>query len=157
MGLSQQKQLERSKIEAYFRETARVENAKKTKIPFESILDQGDKGKRILFVIPESIGDVFLCTSLFRSIKINYPWANLYVATKEQYFPVLKGNPYIFKVIPYIPALENLQFCEGSGDKNPGFFEIAFLPFIGVQRQHNYHHNCKTVIPYNMRLEENNL
>ena len=142
MSLSDSKKLERSKIEGFFRETARVKNAEKDRVPFESILDPNDKGKRILFVIPESIGDVFLCTSLFKSISVNYPWANLYVATKEMHFPLLKGNPFVFKVIPYIPALENLQFSEGIGS-NEGFFEIAFLPFIGVQRQHNYHHNGK--------------
>ena len=151
MPLSDSKKLERSKIEAYFRETAKKENAQKNKVPFESILDPNDKGKRILFVIPESIGDVFLCTSLFKSININYNWCNLYVATKEQYFSVLKGNPYIHKVIPYLPQMEQLQWGEGQ-NQSEGFFEIMFLPFVGVQRQHNYHHNCKTVIPYNINL-----
>ena len=44
------------------------DNEKITKeVPFKDLLDKDDEGKRILYVIPESIGDVFISTSLFFS------------------------------------------------------------------------------------------
>ena len=59
----------RRDIENYFRQVALKDNQKKEKIPFEDALDKDDEGKRILYVMPQSIGDVFLSTSLFKSIK----------------------------------------------------------------------------------------
>jgi hypothetical protein len=110
-------------------------------------LDKDDESKRLLYVMPESIGDIFLSTSLFKSIKEQYPNYKFYVATKQEYFDVLEANPYVDKIIQYVPQMDSLIWLEGGGDHN-GFFEIAFLPYSQTQRFLTYLHNGKTNIAY---------
>lgn len=140
----------RQNIENYFRQVAVQENQKNKKISFDELLDPNDKGRRILLVMPESIGDVFLVTSLFESIKETYPDHNLYFATKKEYFTVVEGNPYLHKVIQYIPEMDNLLWLEGYGS-HEGYFEIAFLPHIGTQKVLNYLHNGKDKIAFDIK------
>jgi len=146
----------RQTIEQFFRETADNENKKQIqsqpvqseqKNGIEAYLDANDEGKRILYVIPNGIGDAILSTSLFKSIKDTYPEFNLYVATEKPNFDVFVANPYIHKIIPYSQELDNLLYLEGIGN-HKGFFEIAFLPFLGTQRMLNWVHNGKTRIAY---------
>lgn len=144
------KGIKRQDVENYFRQVAWQENQKNKKINFEDLLDKGDQGKRILYVMPQDEADLFLSTSLFESIKKMYPNHNLYVATKQEYFEVLEGNPYIHKIIPFVPQMENQFWCEGQGP-NKGFFEIAFLPHIGTQKILNYLHNGKDKIEFDIR------
>ena len=91
-----------------------------------------------------------MITSLFKSFKDVYSNYNLYVATKQEYFDIFNSNPFVHKVIPYIPQMENLLWLEGAGEHN-GFFEIAFLPHIGTQKSINYIHNGKDVIQFDLR------
>ena len=142
-----QKGTKRNDIENYFRQVAIQDNNKTKTISFEDILDKDDDGKRLLYVMPESIGDVFLSTSLFKSIKEQYPNYNLYVSTKPEYFEVLEANPYIHKVIQYISQMDSLTWLEGIGS-HKGYFEIAFLPHSQTQRFLTYLHNGKTNIAY---------
>lgn len=148
----EEKVLARQSIEAYFRQTARSQVAKTEKVNFETLLNEDDKGKRILFVLPQSIGDLYLSTSLFRSIKEQYPWCSLYVATKPEYFSIFKGNPHVTKVLPYVPEMDNLFWAEGISTHN-GWFEIAFLANTNVQRIQNYQHNGLTKIAYPIYYE----
>ena len=140
----------RQDIENYFRNVAAQENQKNKKIEFEDLLDKNDKGKRILYVMPESIGDIYMSTSLFKNIKKQYPDYNLYVSTKPEYFEILQGNPYIHKVIEYIPQMDQLIWLEGAGD-HKGYFEIAFLAHGGTQRFLDYLHNGKTNIQFDIK------
>ena len=142
----------REEIEKYFRQVALKENSENEwdnliKNSLEKLLGKDDEGKRIVYVMPESIGDIFLSTSLFRSIKETYPDYNLYVSTKPQFHSVLNGNPHVHKVIPYLPEMENILFLEGKGN-HKGFFEIAFMPFAATQRQMTYPHNGKDKIAF---------
>lgn len=141
------KGVKRNDIENYFRQIALQDNSKNKEISFEDLLDKDDKGKRLLYVMPESIGDVFLSTSLFKSIKEQYPDYNLYVATKSEYFEILEANPYIHKTIQFISQMDSLVWLEGIG-AHKGFFEIAFLPYVQTQRVLSYLHNGKTKIAY---------
>jgi len=134
-------------VENYFRQVALQDNNKNKSLNFSDLLDKDDEGKRLLYVMPESIGDVFLSTSLFKSIKEQYPKYNLYVATKPEYFEVLEGNPYIHKVIQYISQMDSLVWLEGIGP-HKGYFDIAFLPYTQTQRVLTYLHNGKTNIAY---------
>lgn len=138
----------RQDIEKYFRKVA-SENENKVEIKFEDTLDKEDEGKRIVYVMPESIGDIFLSTSLFKSIKELYPDYNLYVSVKQEYFEILDGNEHIHKVIPYIPQMDNLLWLEGQGE-HKGYFEIAFLPYSNTQRFLTYLHNGKDKIAYDI-------
>jgi hypothetical protein len=140
----------KDQIENYFRQVAQNDATKNNQINFEDLLDKEDTGKRLLYVMPESIGDLYLSTALFENIKIQYPKYNLYVATKPEYFDILEGNPYIHKIIQYIPQMDQLLWLEGAGD-HKGFFEIAFLPHLGTQRALDYIHNGLTNIQFNLK------
>jgi hypothetical protein len=140
----------KEQIENYFRQVAKDELSKNNPIDFEELLDDNDYGRRGLIVIPENREDLFMVTSLFKSFKDVYPNYNLYIATKQEYFDIFNSNPFVHKVIPYIPQMENLLWLEGAGEHN-GFFEIAFLPQIGTQKSINYIHNGKDVIQFDLR------
>ena len=140
----------RRDIENYFRQVALQENQKIKDLKFEDLLDQSDIGRRLLFVMPQSAGDVFWTTSLLKSIKDMYPEFNIYYATKKEYMEILDGNPYIHKVLEYNSFMDNLLWAEGVGDHN-GHFEIAFLPFIGTQRVLNYLHNGKDKLAFSIK------
>ena len=144
------KNTERATIENYFRKVASEEIQKKEKIDFKDILDKNDEGRRLLFVMPQSAGDVFWCTSLLPSIKETYPDYNIYFATKKQYADILDGNEFIHKVIDYYPIMDNLLWSEGQGG-NKGYFEITFLPHIGTQRILNYIHNGKDKLAFDIK------
>jgi hypothetical protein len=140
----------KNQIENYFRQVAKEELSKNNPVNFEDLLDKEDTGKRILYIMPESIGDIYLSTSLFKNIKKQYPEYNLYVATKQEYFEILEGNPYIHRIIQYLPQMDQLLWLEGIG-KHKGFFEIAFLAHFGTQRTLDYLHNGKTNIQFELK------
>ena len=142
-----EKGAEKASVENYFRQVAAKENSKNQKIDFETVLGEDDQGKRILYVMPQSIGDIVLSTGLFRSLKEQYPDHNLYVATQSEFHEILEGNPHIHRLISYTPQMDSLIWLEGSGD-HKGYFEIAFLPHLGTQRMLNYLHNGKDKIAY---------
>ena len=135
----------RSQVEDYFRKVAREHNAKYFPMKIEDYLDKEDKGKRILYVMPDSPVDVFLSTALFKSIKIKYPEYNLYVATKPENFSILLANENVHATIPYTPQFDNPLYLEGVNDEG-GYFEIAFTPHLTTQRISNYIHNDKDII-----------
>jgi glycosyltransferase involved in cell wall biosynthesis len=135
----------RNDIEKYFRKVAFDENNKNNPKSIIDFLDKDDEGKRLLYVMPDSIGDLFLSTALFESLKTTYPDYNLYVATNPNNFSVLDGNPFVHKVIPYHQMMDNLLYLEGQG-ANKGLFEIAYLPHIGTQKMFTYQHNGKDTI-----------
>jgi len=135
----------RAQVEEYFRKVAREHNAKYFPLKIEDYLSSDDKGKRILYVMPESQVDVFLSTALFKSIKTKYPDYNLYVCTKSENIPILSGNKYVHATIPYSPQFDNTLHLEGIGE-NEGFFEIAFTPHLSTQKVGNYIHNNKDII-----------
>jgi glycosyltransferase involved in cell wall biosynthesis len=142
----------RQQILNYFKSVAVKENQENLKIEFSDILDKDDKGKRILFVMPESAGDVFMSTSLLPSIKKLYPNFNIYFATKPEYLNILEGNPLIHKTIIFSPFMENLLTMEGHGGYE-GYFNIAFLPHFGTQKLFDYQHNGADVIELNLYSE----
>ena len=141
--------MSRTDVLDHFKKVAKNENKKTEKIDFKDILDKDDEGNRLLFSMPQSIGDIYMCTSLLKNIKELYPKYNIYFATKPEYFEILEGNPHIHKVIPYSKSLDNLPAMEGQSN-HKGFFEIAFLPFIGTQRILNYMHNGKDKIQFEL-------
>jgi hypothetical protein len=136
------KDLNRQQIEQYFRQVAfKTIQEKKGGIKFEDLLNPNDKG-RVLVVIPESAGDIYLTTSLFESIKSRYPEYALYVSTKAQFKSVLDGNPFVDKWIEYNPIMDNIIWLEGRGD-HKGYFDVAYLPHVNTQRVMTYYHNGK--------------
>jgi glycosyltransferase involved in cell wall biosynthesis len=148
-----QKGTPRQQIDNYFRQVASQHNQKNKKVVFEDFLSKDDDGKRILYVMPGSLGNVYLSTALFKSIKEQYPGYNLYVAVKPEYAELLLGNPHVHKVLNYVPQMDNLLWLEGSGEHN-GYFEIAFLPHASTQKIVSYLHNGKSNIAYDLSNEK---
>lgn len=146
------KGVHRTEIEKFFRTLAQKENQKDKwnylmgVEGFSELLDD-DEGRRLLYIMPESIGDIYLSTALFRSIHETYPDYNLYVATKPHFMEALDGAPYVHKVIPYLPQMENFTFLEGAGT-HKGYFEVAFMPYVNTQRIITYTHNGKDKIAF---------
>jgi len=54
---------------------------------------------KILVVRLSSMGDVILATPLIRSLRDTYPDAQIHLAIKKQFAPLVKHNPHINKVI----------------------------------------------------------
>lgn len=140
--------LSRQEVEKYFRQVAFSENQKNhvQQVPFEALLNKDDKG-RVILVIPESAGDVFLLSAIFKSIKERYPDWTFYVATKKEYKDILTGNPYVDKWIEYNPMMDNLLWLEGNSTHN-GYFDVAYIPHVLTQRVIAYLHNGKDKVDF---------
>lgn len=141
--------LKRSDVLKYFQAVAEKENKENKKIELRELLDDEDPSERLLIVMPERIGDVYLMTSLLPNVKKQYPNHKIYFATSAKYFQMLDGNPYIHKCIAYHDELANLPLMEGQGD-HEGYFDMAFIPFLGTQRFINYTHNGKDKIQFDL-------
>jgi glycosyltransferase involved in cell wall biosynthesis len=144
-----EKNVSRENVLNYFRKIAADENQKNQKTDLGDLLDKDDEGKRILYVIPQSAGDVFMSTSLFPSIKRIYPEYNLYVATDPKFQSILDGNEHIHKALPYVQGMDDLLAMEGRGE-HKGYFDITFLPHVGTQKIFNYQHNAKDKIEFEL-------
>ena len=147
MKLLDARKANRAKIKEYFRKTAieNIDSAKRNPGEkadgfMDDIVDKDDEGRRIIMVVPESAGDIYMATSLLPSIKRLYPDYNLYFSCKEAYKDIILGNPNVHKWIPYVSAMEDELWLEGRGD-HKGWFEVAYLPYVVTQRITTYHHN----------------
>jgi glycosyltransferase involved in cell wall biosynthesis len=139
------KNVEREKIEQYFRYVAQKDIDEQNNKNNKSIIDDfviNNSKKRLLYVIPKSIGDCFLSTAVISSLREIYDFENwdLYVSSEPQYKPIFQGNPNITDWIPYIQEMENHMLMEGIGN-HAGWFDICFTPHISTQRSMNYIHN----------------
>jgi len=134
----------REEVEKYFRKVATEHNDKYFPIKVTDLVDKEDKGKRILYILPSPNRDVFMATSLLKSIKQKYPDHNLYFCTEKENFPVLYGNEYIHKVIPYSKSFDNVLALEGANQKE-ACFDIVFAPYLAT-KNNNYIHNMKDVV-----------
>lgn len=137
----------KDQIENYFRNVANQELEKNNTLKLEDLFDKNDTLSRVLFVQPESIGDIFLTTALFESLRKRYPKDKykIYVATKPEYENLIEGNPYIDQWIHYHPIMDSAIALEGAGE-NKGVCEIAYHPYFSTQRLLSYMHNGKDQI-----------
>lgn len=130
----------RESVENYFRKEAykdnlKIENENNSTSLRDIIGFENDK--KLLYVIPESIGDIFIASSLFENLRNKYNEYKIIVATNEKYFSILKGNPYIDKVIPYFSIMDNEIIMTGSG-KQKGFVDVYIFGTAPMQRFLNY-------------------
>jgi len=139
------KNVPREQIENYFRHVSKKdiekENQKNNKSSIEKFINKNDK-KKILYVMPRSIGDCFLSTAIFESLRKIYlqeEW-ELYVSSEPEFESIFDGNKNITKWIPYCPEMEDHMRMEGIGE-HKGWFDICFTPHISTQRSMNYIHN----------------
>ena len=78
--------------------------------------------------MPGSSKDVFLSTSLFKSIKNKYKDHNLYVSTKPENFAYYTGMITFIKLF-LTESFDHVLGLEGAGD-NEGHISVSFLPLI---------------------------
>ncbi len=119
-----------------FVQEAIKENTENIPFDFKTLFDDNGK-KRGLFVMKESGGDIFILTSLFKSFKNLYPDHDLYVAVYPQFASILHNNPYIHKVLNYMPEMESEMFMTGHAD-HKGFVDVVYYPFLATQRHLSY-------------------
>jgi hypothetical protein len=113
-------------------------------------LDLERKKSRLLLSLPESAGDIFLSTALFPSLKEAYPDYDIYYACNEQFFDILKNNPYIHKTINFNRIMKDQIWMEGTSTW-PGLFDISiFIPGY-TQIFSNYLNNGRTNIQLQLR------
>ncbi len=62
----------------------------------------------VLFIRFSSIGDIVLCSPLFRALKTQQPDTRIFFATKKQYKSLLEHNPYIDKLFLLDKDMEHL-------------------------------------------------
>jgi glycosyltransferase involved in cell wall biosynthesis len=141
--------LNRQAVYDYFVNIARQNNNKNNKISFEDLIDKEDDGKRILFVMPDNEIDIFNSTSLLKYIKDKYPKYNIYFATKPEFYDILHGNPYIHKVVPYDPVMDNFVWSEGQGTYN-GLFNFVLMPSVNTNKTTNFVHGNEHKIEYDL-------
>jgi glycosyltransferase involved in cell wall biosynthesis len=132
----------KDQIENYFRSVALEELNKNQKFDLQSLFDDDKNFKRVVIIQPESIGDIFLLTSIFESIRKRYPkdQYKIYIATKQEYKDLIDGNPFIDKWIPYHQAMDSIILMEGN-DQHKGYCDIAYYPYFSTQRLLDYMHN----------------
>ena len=124
----------------YFKQVA-LDGDQKNKTPnLEEVLGDEDKGNRKAVVIPESETDVFLINSLMKNLKKQYKKHNIYIFTQPRYFSYIDDNPYVHKILPYSPLVENALAMEGAGG-HEGLFDIVFYPHTTTQKAACYIHN----------------
>lgn len=137
--------MQRPDVENYFRQVAFKEIQKENNTSLEDLFDKEDKDKkikRLLLVQPQSAGDIFLVTALFESLrdKFNKNEWKFYFACEPKFVDIVFGNPYIDKIIPYHPIMDNQIVMEGHGG-HLGYVDICLNPYFSTQKLLNYTHN----------------
>lgn len=144
----------KNQIENYFRQVASQELSKQDqkKIELKDLFKDFPNHKKILIIQPESIGDIFILTSIFQSIRDRYPENKykIFLATKPEYRDLIDGNPYIDKWIPYHQIMDNAILMEG-GMGQEGICDIVYHPYFSTQRLLSYMHNGEDKIDLDLK------
>lgn len=90
----------REQIENYFRQVAKDQKEKEVENDINNFIDKKRKN-RILFIMPESEKEIYLCTSLLKSIKKLYQNHDIYFCTKKPFYNLVLGNEDIYRLIPF--------------------------------------------------------
>ena len=126
----------------HFKKIAIDHNNKNSKPSLDDLLGEEDRDYRIAIVIPDSDTDVLLINSLLKEFKKTYEDYNIYVFTKPDNYQYIEDNPYLFKILPYTPELEDSLGMEGVSQNN-GLFEMVFYPNTTTQKNLGFTHNGK--------------
>jgi hypothetical protein len=132
----------RDQVQNYFRQVAQKEQSENNKIELKDLFKDFPGFKKVLLIQPQSIGDVFLVTSLFESLRDRYPSDKykIYIATNSEYRGIIEGNPFIDKWIPYHQAMDSAILMEG-GMNQEKICDIVYHPYFSTQRLLSYTHN----------------
>jgi hypothetical protein len=139
--------ISREEVYKYFINVAQKENKQQQKVGLEELLDNNGK-KRYLIVLRKSIGDLMMVSSLLKNLKERIPDYDIYFATEPQYFPVLEGNSYIHKLIPFHELMDEELKMLGIG-KNKGLFDGYCNLSFNTQINYNYIGRINPLLPGN--------
>ena len=112
-----------------FRNVAAQKNAENNPVDFKTLLLNNGK-KDFLIVCPMSAGDILYSSSLLESFRKSYPaeeW-NLYFACQPEFFELLDLNPFIDKILPHQPFMDNEIMCIGQASTKGLFQGYSFIP-----------------------------
>jgi len=127
----------RQDIHRFFIGEAMKDNALLDEIRIEDIFESENGRKKLMLVAKESIGDVFIVTSLLDDIKNKYPEHDVYFVTDEKNFELVEGNENIYKIVQYSPMLDNEMLVCGFGGR-PKLVDVYINPFILIQKYLGY-------------------
>ncbi len=72
------------------------------------------KGRMILIINLDALGDVLMTTAMLKPIKRKYPQSTIFWVTEKSAIPLLENNPFIDRVMPFnfetYLILRNLEF-----------------------------------------------
>lgn len=146
--------MRREDIYAYFLSVARDENNKSgaTKsLDFWSLIDKTTGKKRALLVQKESAGDCLIITQLLESFHREYSDHDLYLACDPKFFDIFAGNPNIFKVLNFIPAMNSEMAMCGAGHNDP-FFHVYLNSAIPTQHVLGYLNSSTAAMTPHLKL-----
>jgi glycosyltransferase involved in cell wall biosynthesis len=150
--------ISREEIYKYFISVAISDNNKIQKLKLIDLFDEKDEGKRALFYVDGNLDDIYLSTALLKSFKELHPEFNIYFSCNDEGKILLKGNPYIHKLLPLIPELGDPLFVKGivNGQK---LVEYLYIPNIQTSKiptrigsSNDNVNNNLGVIPFNSNL-----
>lgn len=145
----------KNQIENYFRQVAQQDIDKQNQnqtMSLKDLFNDYPQHKKVLIIQPESIGDIFILSSIFESIRNRYPQDKykIYIATKPEYRDLIDGNPFIDKWIPYHQMMDNAILMEG-GMGQDGVCDIVYHPYFSTQRLLSYMHNGEDKIDLELK------
>jgi len=85
-----------------------------------------DDGKKLLYTMPMSAGDVYISSAVIDGLKKKFPDHKIFFATSERYSSILNDNPNIHRVVPYQEWMTNVPVLEQM-------FDEVYTPNLSVQ------------------------
>lgn len=122
---------------------AKQQNSSKRKLDLKRLIPASDN-KKLLYVIPESLGDCFISLSVIEAIIKEYVGWDIFIASKEQYHDVFKHIPEVKGILKYEKWMDSFKNLEGCGD-HEGIFDVSFHPYFLTQKFPSYGHNGKDI------------
>lgn len=104
-------------VEATFRQIAAQENQKNKQVSLEDIFGHDTKKEdRILFIIPESLGDCLYASCLLTELRSLYPDKKIFLSTKPQFFEFFQPllGTLIDSIISWNPIFNNALLLESQ-------------------------------------------
>lgn len=132
----------REEIYKYFIEIAKQSNREKETVDARDWFKTDDDKKKLVYIMPQSLGDCLISLSILDEIAEIYPrdqW-HIYVCTKTENMHIFSHLDYVTKIVPFTDVMNNFQWWEGAGPEQ-GIVDIALHPYFGTQIAINTQHN----------------
>lgn len=127
----------RESIVQELKQLAHQHNENSKPITVADFVEASEK-KKIIFVEPGGLQECFIAISVLEAMKNKYPieeWDH-YISCAPAYGHVFAHLDWVKRVVPYNKIFDQPFFLEGRGG-NPGYFDIAFQPYLNPSWTHN--------------------